>query len=184
LREPAENDNQKALAGVPVIYSRPMPLSLVQRLLHSFTPRSAHFVASVPMAVLPPARRTTASWQRRLGDWLASSPAATTALDDWQPTGRKSAELVASRASFRAALDDIPTLQSGACLDSIRLARSMHELWHLRAEVFNLVSRNRSQAEATRRLALLDVHFPTRARRGGPRGATPIREGHESVPPL
>ena len=47
------------------------------------------------------------------------------------------------------------------------VAKSMRELWHLRAEVFALVSLELSQLEADRRLAALNRHFPTRAPRSG-----------------
>ena len=33
-------------------------------------------------------------------------------------------------------------------LDRIAVTRSLHELWHLRGEVFSLVSRRHDQAEA------------------------------------
>jgi hypothetical protein len=163
-----------------------MPLSLVQRLLHSFTPRAAEVAESAPMQAQPPSRNPTRAWQRRLGAWLASTPAVGTGgspLDDWQPSAARSAELNNARSAFATVLDDIHGVQSGGCLSSIRAARSLHELWHLRSEVFSLVSRNRSQAEATRRMAVLDLHFPRRARRGRLGGSGP-REAHESVPPF
>ena len=70
--------------------------------------------------------------------------------------------LRAIQREFTQALADIRTQEAGALLDRIGAARSLHELWHLRADVFNLVSRHRDQFEADRRLAQLNRHFPTR----------------------
>lgn len=49
----------------------------------------------------------------------------------------------------------------------INIARSLHELWHLRPEVFKLVALRYSQGEAQSRLDRLNRHFPTRAPRSG-----------------
>jgi hypothetical protein len=164
-----------------------MPLSLVQRLLHSFSaePTRARHATGAAAVPPPPRKAPAAPWRRRLGAWLVSVPAAqgSTALHDWRPSEARTLELRDARSAFRTVLDDIPAQQSVACLESIRAARSMHELWHLRAEVFNLVSRNRTQSEAARRLAMLDIHFPSRVRRGQRSGAHP-GEGQESVPPF
>ncbi|MFL6661675.1 MAG: hypothetical protein ACJ8G7_05810 [Rhizobacter sp.] len=163
-----------------------MALSLVQRLLHSFSAERAPPRHAAGAEVPPPAHHAfRAPWPRRLGAWLVSIPAAQSAgaLADWRPSEARTLELSAARSAFRTVLDDIPVQQSDACLVSIRAARSMHELWHLRAEVFALVSRNRTQSEAARRLAVLDIHFPSRVRRGQRSGAHP-REGQESVPPF
>ena len=55
-----------------------------------------------------------------------------------------------------------PSPQATA-LDRIAVTRSLHELWHLRGEVFDLVSLRHDQAEAERRLADLDRHFAKRS---------------------
>ena len=163
-----------------------MALSLVQRLLHSLSAAPAASRHSTAAGTPPPRRQADgAPWRRRLGAWLVSVPVApgSNPLQDWRPSEAKTLELRDARSAFRTVLDDIPVQQSEACLESIRAARSMHELWHLRAEVFSLVSRNRTQSEATRRLAVLDIHFPSRVRRGQRSGANP-GEGQESVPPF
>lgn len=79
------------------------------------------------------------------------------------------------QAEFTQALDDIQTQESGAVFERIRAARSLHELWHLRADVFRLVSHHRDQLEADRRLARLNRHFPTR-------GAHPAMNRRERAP--
>ena len=60
---------------------------------------------------------------------------------------------------------DVRSTAAAMALDRIALTRSMHELWHFREEVFSLVACRHNQAEAARRLASLDRHFPTRTLR-------------------
>jgi hypothetical protein len=47
--------------------------------------------------------------------------------------------------------------------DMVDRARSLRELWHLRADVFRVVSMHRGQIEAQQRLDGLDSHFPVRS---------------------
>jgi len=70
--------------------------------------------------------------------------------------------LAAARLEFAEALFDVHTEAAARVLDRIALARSLHELWHLREEVFSFVSCRHSQAEAAIRLARLDRHFDRR----------------------
>ena len=79
----------------------------------------------------------------------------------------RSSILAAAREDFFAAVADLQLPAAGMLLDRIEFAKSMRELWHLRAEVFALVSLEISQTEADRRLATLNRHFPTRAPRSG-----------------
>ncbi len=72
---------------------------------------------------------------------------------------RRLEALAAARLDFAEALDDIHTAGTALLLDRIALMRSLHELWHLRGELFDHVSRRHDQAEAGRRLAALDGHF-------------------------
>ena len=71
--------------------------------------------------------------------------------------------LAAARLDFADALYDVHTVAAGAALDRIAVTRSLHELWHLRGEVFDLVSLRHDQAEAERRLGDLDRHFAKRS---------------------
>ena len=72
---------------------------------------------------------------------------------------RRLEALAEARLDFADALDDVHTPGAALLIDRLALARSLHELWHLRGEVFDHVSRRHDQAEAARRLAALDVHF-------------------------
>ena len=81
------------------------------------------------------------------------------------------------RHAFTLSLIEIRTVPARSLRYRIGMARSLHEPWQLRPEVFNLVSRHLDQAGAARRLARLNRHFPTRAPRssfGAPAGP-PLR---------
>lgn len=90
--------------------------------------------------------------------------------------------LPATRTDFLAALDGL----AGRGAQDLRLrgehAHSMRELWHLRAELYNLIARQLNQAEAERRLARVNQHFTshTHAQRTprAPRTRTPAPSGH------
>jgi hypothetical protein len=71
------------------------------------------------------------------------------------------------RQDFLDSLGDIATAAADALSARIDQARSLRELWHLRAELYNVVAISLSQHEAERRLARLNRHFPTRAPRSG-----------------
>ncbi|HEX4233270.1 MAG TPA: hypothetical protein VH041_03120 [Caldimonas sp.] len=77
--------------------------------------------------------------------------------------------VAAARLDFADALIDVHTDAAADARDRIAVARSLHELWHFRVEVFSRVAQRHDQAEAARRLALLDRHFPERSRRVPPR---------------
>jgi hypothetical protein len=81
----------------------------------------------------------------------------------WLGSDRRLRSLDAARLEFAGALFDIHTAEAGRVLDRIAIARSPHELWHLREEIFSLVSRRHDQAEAASRLVALDRHFPKRS---------------------
>jgi hypothetical protein len=83
------------------------------------------------------------------------------------PLPDRSLALAAARQDFFAAAADLKLPAAAGLLDRIEFAKSMRELWHLRAEVFALVSLELDQIEADRRLTSLNRHFPTRAPRSG-----------------
>lgn len=168
-----------------------MSFSLVHHLLHTLKPRPLRSRGGGLLRVKtspPPARRKTGKWPQRLRNWIAvvgiGGRSASAALHDGKPAARNESALGDACSAFHAALEDIATTpQAALCADHIRAARSLHELWHLRTQVFSLVSRHHSQAEANRRLGLLDRHFASRVRRTGFNTAA-AKDGHESVPPL
>lgn len=85
----------------------------------------------------------------------------------WQGRPSKAEDLAEARLDFSEALIDVRSTAAASALDRIAIARSLHELWHLREEVFSLVACRHDQGEAARRLSALDRHFPRRTRRAG-----------------
>jgi len=132
--------------------------------------------ARARVAVCPPtARQRTASrehhgWRERLAhsiDAAWPSLLTLTRRADSSKVIAGAAPLEDVRCEFARSLRDLAAENTRSTLNGINSARTLHELWHLRPEVFNLVARHRDQAEADRRLALLNRHFPTRAPRSG-----------------
>jgi hypothetical protein len=164
-------------------------------MLNDILTRLGHHTASTPSAaptpksgpvrieVCPPAlRRSTSaagwheSWQASLRDWLQSAwpttaGSAHSTQSHWPKelsmTVQSSTPLSMVRREFVDALRDIRTQQAGDLLGRIRIARSMRDLWHLRTEIYNLVSRHRDETEATYRLNRLNRFFPQRVGRAG-----------------
>jgi hypothetical protein len=160
---------------------------LLTRLSHITAPNSnaSHLPQHGParIEVCPPAlRRSTPStswqegWQAGLRDWLQSawpttSGSAHSTQSHWPKelsmTVQSSTPLSLVRREFVDSLRDIRTQQAGDLLGRIRTARSMRDLWHLRTEIYNLVSRHRDESEATYRLNRLNRFFPQRVGRPG-----------------
>jgi hypothetical protein len=114
------------------------------------------------------------AWPSRLGDWLAAGSWRTSAATLPSSFGRRARReaVAAARLGFAAALSDIHTDGAADTLDRIAVVRSLHELWYFRAEVFSRVAEQHDQAEAARRLAVVDRHFPQRTRRAAARSTS------------
>jgi hypothetical protein len=70
-----------------------------------------------------------------------------------------------ARGEFVAAFEGLLDLDDNGLLKRAQHARSLRELWHLRSELYTLIARRASQAEADARLARVNQYFPTRAQR-------------------
>ncbi len=108
---------------------------------------------------------TVRAWLSQAWSWLW----------DMEDAPRKPAPttgMAQARAEFHSAIWDLQSMRANHLRDQIANARSLRELWHLRADVFKLISMHRGQAEAQLRLDALDNHFPVRSsvRAGSPRG--------------
>ena len=96
------------------------------------------------------------AWMKQAWAWLwdmdelPRQPAATTGLG-------------VARNEFHSAIWDLQSLKANQLRDQIGHARSLRELWHLRADVFKLIAMHRGQVEAQKRLDVLDAHFPVRS---------------------
>lgn len=110
--------------------------------------------------VYPPSLRhapeASGAWQR-LMFWLMGP----TLQDAAPPPSR----LTGVRTEFMATLADIDSEGADTLRRRVADARSLRELWHLRAEVYRIVGIAHSQFQAEERVALLNRHFPTRAPR-------------------
>ncbi len=116
--------------------------------------------SSFRVEVCPPSlRHAPASLWNRLMFWLMA-PAP---QDASPPLNR----LPAVRADFLDCTCDVHTARTDDLRRLIKDARSLRELWHLRAEVYNAVAIQFNQQEAELRLTQLNRHFPTRAPRSG-----------------
>lgn len=109
----------------------------------------SQFVASQPVW-----RR----WMRKTWAWLWDHSNAEAPISS--PMG-----LRAIKTEFVASLWDLQSLRANQVRDQIEAARSLREIWHLRADVFKVISTHRGQIEAQLRLDALDGHFPVRASR-------------------
>lgn len=109
--------------------------------------------------VRPPSLRQApigSVWQRLMFWLMAPAP-----VDAAPPVNR----LPMVRADFLRCLVDVDTAAALPLQQRIDVARSLRDLWHLRAEVYRLVAVAHSQTEAEQRVASLNRHFPTRAPR-------------------
>jgi hypothetical protein len=115
-------------------------------------------LSSSRLTVSPPSLRLAPeSWWQRAMLWLMVPAPGKVA----QPLNR----IPAVRTDFIATLADVSTEDADALRSRISQARSLRELWHLRADVFRVVGIAHSQSEAEQRVALLSRHFPARAPR-------------------
>lgn len=67
------------------------------------------------------------------------------------------------KSEFNSAMWDLQSLRANQVRTMVEQARSLRELWHLRADVFKVISVHRGQIEAQLRLDALDSHFPVRS---------------------
>jgi hypothetical protein len=118
-----------------------------KRLFCSFLPSAAAEASGARSESLPPlARRRPVAWVRWFGE------------------GSRVEALAEARLDFDEALGDIRTPAALEVRSRIAVARSLHELWHFREQVFSLVSCRHDQARAAGRLTELDLHFRRRER--------------------
>ncbi|WP_428021321.1 hypothetical protein [Aquabacterium sp.] len=92
-------------------------------------------------------------WVRQAWRWLWDQEAPAPKL---APIG----EIRKIRAEFHAALMDMQSAKAFQVRYQIEASRSLRELWHLRADVFEIVAENRGEGEAKARVAALNHHFP------------------------
>jgi hypothetical protein len=130
---------------------------------HSARPKTSRptFGASsrLKSEVKPPSLRCApeSGWHRFMFWMLAPAP-----LDAAPPLS----QLPVVRKDFLACLSDGTDDEAQRLTQSIERARSLRELWHLRASLFGYLARTHSQSEADKRMQRLNRHFNGRATRG------------------
>ena len=108
--------------------------------------------------VKPPSLRCApeSGWHRFMFWMLAPAP-----LDAAPPLSR----LPVVRADFQACLEGSSGDEAQSLTQRIDRARSLRELWHLRAPLFGYLARTYSQSEADQRMQRLNRHFNGRGSR-------------------
>jgi hypothetical protein len=156
LTVPAKRDHQAQ------VYDSVSDITFMYRSLPLLSRWSRRTTLSAPSSlrveVCPPSLRQAPGgiWQRLVFWLMAPAP-----HDATPPLNR----LPSVRTDFLATLADIDCDDAEKVRRRIHDARSLRELWHLRAEVFRVVGVAYSQGQATERVSLLNRHFPTRAPR-------------------
>ena len=102
-------------------------------------------------------------WADQFWRWLRD-------LEEAPPKLTPIGEIRQIRAAFHAALMDMQSAKAYQVRYQIEASRSLRELWHLRADVFEIVAENRGEGEAKIRVAGLNRHFPE----------GPVRHGREA----
>jgi hypothetical protein len=129
-------------------------LNLLNRIAQRLSPLPAG-----RMAVCPPLFvETQPAWMYGVSRWLGQPQRRETERCD---------RLAQVKHEFCLAVTEFKTLEAAELLERIALARTLLELWHLRADVYSLVAVHHNQVEAERRLAQLNRHYPTRSPRSG-----------------
>lgn len=116
------------------------------------------------LEICPPAlfSRTRPQWQRVLRSmWRRLTGKADHQLQ--RPRG----QIQSVREAFFVALADLSPEYTFELRDRIERARSLRELWHLRADVFNVLSQHRGQTFAHARLDTINANFPSRVPQSG-----------------
>lgn len=112
----------------------------------------------------------------QLRDWLASGGLQAPA-EPAQATPQGGAEppsVRAARQAFVAALADLPAERAGGLAARAHTAGTLRELWHLRNELFTVVSITHCEQVAQDRIATLNRFFPVRAQGSTPRRHWPF----------
>ncbi len=99
---------------------------------------------------------TLRNWVRQAWSWLWD-------LEELPRRAAPTTGLAQARNEFHSAIWDLQSLKANQLREQVSNARSLRELWHLRADVFKLISMHRGQTEAQLRLDVLNGHFPVRS---------------------
>jgi len=109
-----------------------------------------------PPSLFSRSRPLWKAWASDLWCWLWD-------MDEAPRTPAPATGLGKVKAEFNTAMWDLQSLRANHVRSLVEQARSLRELWHLRADVFRVIAVHRGQIEAQLRLDALDSHFPVRS---------------------
>lgn len=110
----------------------------------------------VPPSLFSRSRPLWKSWLSGFWCWLWD-------MDDMPRTAAPVTGLRKVKSEFNSAMWDLQSMRANQVRSMVEAARSLRELWHLRADVFRVIAVHRGQIEAQLRLDALDSHFPVRS---------------------
>lgn len=110
----------------------------------------------VPPSLFSRSRPLWKAWITGFWCWLWD-------MDELPRTPAPATGLRKVKSEFNSAMWDLQSMRANQVRALVEQARSLRELWHLRADVFRVISVHRGQIEAQLRLDALDSHFPVRS---------------------
>ncbi|WP_152606328.1 hypothetical protein [Aquabacterium sp. NJ1] len=110
----------------------------------------------VPPSLFSRSRPVWKAWLSGFWCWLWD-------MDELPRTPAPATGLRKVKSEFNSAMWDLQSMRANQVRSLVEQARSLRELWHLRADVFRVISVHRGQIEAQLRLDALDSHFPVRS---------------------
>lgn len=117
---------------------------------------SSHFRKEVrPPSLFTPSEPSWRRWVATAWQWLWDH-------QDLEDHPRVLQGIQQVRTEFLSVIWDLQSYAAANTREAINQARSLRELWHLRAQAFSVIAVHRGQAEAYRRLESLNRHFPVR----------------------
>lgn len=156
-----DNASTRAYSATPkpmLVQSRAAPLMPPQG-DSTFSPSSLRRTPQVcPPSLFSRSGPRWRQWVVGFWSWLWD-------LDEYPDAAPVLTGLTKVKSEFNAAMWDLQSVRANQVRDAVDHARSLRELWHLRADVFRVISNHRGQSEATVRIEALNNHFPVRMSR-------------------
>ncbi|MGH6648488.1 hypothetical protein [Aquabacterium sp.] len=156
--EQASTNNRSAVAKPTLVQSRAISVIASPDDSGYATPSSLRRAQVCPPSLFSRSGPQWKRWVRGFWSWLWD-------LDDYADAMPVLTGLTKVKSEFCAAMWDLQSVRAHQVRDAVEHARSLRELWHLRADVFRAISTHRGQAEATVRIEALNNHFPVRVSR-------------------
>ncbi|MDE2078208.1 MAG: hypothetical protein KGI91_14245 [Burkholderiales bacterium] len=155
--EPAPRRGLKLVKGIATQVASPALQARTSDLDSAWSSSLSQRRAEVqPPTLFSRARPAWKRWVMGMWQWLWD-------LDEVADVAQPLQGVDAVKNEFNTALWDLQSVRANQVRDLIAQARSLRELWHLRADVFRVVALHRGQSEAELRMESLDAHFPVKS---------------------